>query len=181
MSEGGSTDKSWRDKLDEHEKSINAMLLGLSGGLLAFAADYVFSAAALVSVADRVLAGVAVAGASVSIAVGALRFWLRTRMYENELAKLEQGEYELLAKQIDKVAEAHDARIEAGANDLLQRMANESKDEISAALKEYYVANPDAQILGLRAKLGEADALIKRLDAEAALSRTWPCNAQPVP
>ena len=81
----------WRGKLDDHEKFINALLIGLAGGLLAFCADYVKDSANGFDMRNRILASIAVAGASLSLAIGAIRTWLHTRLYRFELSDIDNA------------------------------------------------------------------------------------------
>lgn len=148
----------WREKLDEHEKSINTLLMGLSGGLLAFMAQYVKDSAVGLGDLERISAGVAIAGATLSLAIGAMRTWLRTELYGEELKWLALKEaektYEEIKNNEDKWAAAKAGR------QALEKNPGVSNEDRAAAMGQAY-----ADVYDLR-----GDAM--KLQAETLLSIT---------
>jgi hypothetical protein len=163
-------DTAWRDRLEEHEKSVNAMFLALAGGLLAFSTDQV-KEPALLDPADRVLIAIAAVSAAASLAAGVGRSWLRGRLYRAKLAEFDEKDYLALGEKLDKVAAAHDARIEQGARELIAQTASASPSEREEALTRYYSENPDSERLKLKILLSRAEAVRGMLRGQIAFDR----------
>jgi len=149
----------WREKLDEHEKLINALLIGMAGGLLAFSADYVKDSVANFGMYERVLAGIAVASASLSLAIGACRTLLRTRLYGFELSSVDYRE----AKQIyDEIAQKEDEWAKAAAEAIRQTpgLPDEARAQaVGKAVADVYDRRFDAMVLQIKALIAQAQQL----------------------
>jgi hypothetical protein len=143
--------ESWLGKLDEHEKSINTMLMGLAGGLLAFTADYVKDLAAPVPVSVQALAGAAIVGAALSLTLGALRAWLRTVVYRFELARLNVELSQKFVAHLQKFEPALAALDEANVRKLLNKLEGQSEDAELEALRAYYSEHPHVLVRQLNA------------------------------
>ena len=169
MPDNNQKENHWENKLDEQVKSVNAMLMGLSGGLLAFAANYVFGESVQLPALDRIFTAIAVIGASVSLCAGAARSWLRISLYNDECTKLELKRNKTVEKKLNKLHEEYDERIKSGADELLKSRRELSDEQLEKAMADYFLNNPDSEGLKSLLLLHEGDLVLSRLELKNKL------------
>jgi hypothetical protein len=140
----------WEDKLDQHEISLNALLLGLSGALLAFGADYAKDVASIATL-DRYCAGAAITLSSLSLSIGLWRSWLRSSAYGARLEVLTYDDQRSLGRTLQENEEAildrarQEIRSRPGLNDEQRAiLIGEADAAVSDRMFEARIAQAEA-------------------------------------
>jgi len=107
----------WEDKLDQHEISLNSLLLGLSGALLAFGASYVKDGKPM-STPEGYFVGAAIILSSLSLSIGLWRSWLRSSAYRARLEDLTYDDQRSLGQALQ---ENEEAILERAGKEILSR------------------------------------------------------------
>lgn len=157
----------WQEKQDEHEKSLNALIIGFSGALIAFIAGYIIDLTGALDRFVNISGIIAITSSSISIGIGILRSCLRSNLYKSKISNLNSKHNKIAINFINDNYDQYKKQFYSEVEKIEKEVPIEKLEEILKKFyKKYHPSNLslkkfDLQIQSLSDKIEKSEQIGK--------------------